>query len=97
MALRLVHHHGELGGEHDLLAAVAEQLAERGLRPAAVAVDVGGVEQRDAAVECLVDHRARRREVDAAAEIVAAEPDHRHAQARLAEIADFHVVLRHAQ
>ena len=71
-------------------AVVAEDLAHHRFGPAAVAVGVGGVEQRDAEIERLVDHRARGVDVDAAAEVVAAEADGRDAQAGLAEIANFH-------
>ena len=62
----VVHRHAELGGEHDVLALVAEHLAHRGLRAAAIAVDVGGVEQRDAEVDRLVDHLARAFDIERA-------------------------------
>jgi hypothetical protein len=38
-------------------------------------VDIGGVEQGDAEVERLVDHRTGRRQIDAAPRIVAAQSD----------------------
>ena len=60
---------------------------------AALAIGIGGVEQRDAEIERLVDHLAGRLEIDAAAEVVAAETDRRHAQAGCAEIADFQAGL----
>ena len=63
--------------------------AEIFLRGAALAIGVRGVEERDAEIERLVHDRARRRHVDAAAEIVAAEPDRRDDQAGAAEIALF--------
>src|SRR5271166_4697843 len=85
----IVHRHAELGGEYDPLAVVAEDLAQACLRSAALAIGIGGVEQRDAEIKRLVDHLAGRLEVDAAAEIVAAQTDHRHAQTGCAEIADF--------
>ena len=44
------------------------------------AIDIGGVEQGDPEIERLVHHRLRRGVVDAAAEVVAAEADQRHAQ-----------------
>ena len=53
-------------------------------------IDVGGVEQRDAEVDRLVDHLARGFQIGALAEIVAAEPDRGHAQAGAAEIAILH-------
>ena len=65
---------------------------EEAFRVAAVAVDVGGVEQRDARVERAMHDALRRLEVDAAAEVVAAEADQRDAQARAADVAQFHYV-----
>src|SRR6185436_11985727 len=76
----------------DAVAARAEDFAELGLRAAAVAVDVGGVEQRDAEIERAVDHPARG--VDGKrAEVVAAEADDRDLDARIAELALFHVPI----
>src|SRR5215207_11066810 len=75
------------------LRALAEDLAEEALRAAALAIDVGGVEERDAEVERLVDDLAGRLEVDAAAEVVAAETDERHPKARRSEIALLHPIL----
>jgi len=69
----------ELRGEDDAVAAPLEQLAEEALA-VAVAVDVGRVEEVDAGVEGGVDDLPRPREVDAAAEVVAAEPDARNGQ-----------------
>jgi len=88
--LGVVHDHAELRRQHDLLAPVAEHLAHQRLRAAALAVDVGGVEERDAEVDRLVDDLARRLEVEAAAEVVAAEADDRDPQARLPQIARLH-------
>src|SRR5262249_20621584 len=51
---------------------------------------VGGVDEVDAAFERGVDDPARRVEVDAAAEIVAAEPDHGHVERGTAEPAHLH-------
>ena len=93
----IVHVHAELRRQHDVLAALAEDLAEEALRAAALAIDVGGVEERDAEIERLVDDLAGRLEVDAAAEIVAAETDERHPKARRSEIALLHPILPHAQ
>jgi hypothetical protein len=67
------HRLGIFGGEHDVLAAVAEHGAQHGLGAAHFRIDVGGVEQGDAEVDRLVDHLARGLEVDALAEIIAAE------------------------
>ena len=65
-------------------------VAEHGLRAAHARIDVGGVEQRDAEVDRLVDHLARGFEIGALAEIVAAEADGGNAQAGAAEIANLH-------
>ena len=46
--------------------------------------------ERDAKVERLMDDDFRRRFIDPAAEIVAAQSDRRHTQAGVAKIADFH-------
>jgi len=81
-AAGIVHVHAELRRQHDVLAALAEDFAEETLRAAALAVDVGGVEERDAEIERLVDDLAGRLKVDPAAEIVAAETDERHPKAR---------------
>ena len=64
--------------------------ADEFLRLAAAAIDVGGVEVIDADGDRAVDDLARRIEVDAAAEIVAAEADQRDAQIGRAERAEFH-------
>ena len=69
----------ELRGDERLVAAGAERAPEVLLAQGA-AVDVGGVEQRDAGVERGVDDRLRRRLVDAATEVVAAEADDRRGQ-----------------
>ena len=55
-ALRIVAHRvAHLGGQHDLVAAAAQGLAEDRLGRAVV-VHVGRVEQRDAGVDRPVDH-----------------------------------------
>ncbi len=46
----------ELGGEHDLVAAVADRATDQ-LLVVPLAVDVGGVEQVDAQVERPMDRR----------------------------------------
>src|SRR6185437_8470826 len=86
----LRHRLGVFRCQHDVLAPVAEDSAQHGLRAAHVGIDVGGIEQRDAEVERLVDHLARGLEVDALAEIVAADADRGDAQAGAAEIANLH-------
>lgn len=84
------HRLGIFCGQHDVLAAVAEHGAEHRLRTALAGIDVGGVEQRDTEIDRAVDHLARRLQIGALAEIIAAEPDRRYAQARAAEITNFH-------
>ena len=80
----------ELRREHDLVAAAAERAADDLLAAAAVAVDVGRVEEGDAGVERRVDHRARGGLVDPAAEVVAAEPDDGHLEVGAAQAAGAH-------
>ena len=75
----------ELGREHDLVPAAREHLAEGELGPAVLAVGFGGVEERDARVDRRVDHRAGPLQVEAAAEVVAAEADHRDEQPGVTE------------
>src|SRR6266542_2113370 len=79
----------ELGGEHDLVTAALQDLAEEALGVAA-AVGVGRVEQGDALLQRRLDHRAGLLQVTAVAEVVAAEPDHRDGQAGRAELAVAH-------
>ena len=73
----VAHVAAELRREHDPVAPPFEHLAEERLAAALVAVDVRRVEQRDAGVERGVDDGARPLEVDAHAEVVAAEADDR--------------------
>jgi hypothetical protein len=75
----------ELGGQDDLIPPPAEDLAERALGPAAAAVGVGRVEQGDAGVDGRVHHRACPVEVQAAAEVVTAEPGHRYHKSRFTQ------------
>ena len=77
----------ELRRDDHVVAPRAERPAEQHLALRA-AVDVGGVEEGDARVERGVDHRRGRRLVDPAAEVVAAETDHRGVE--LADAASFH-------
>src|SRR6516164_5750637 len=88
---RRVHRAGKLGRQHDVLAAVAEDLAEAALGAAArVAIGVGLIKERDAEIERFMDDLAGRGEIDAAAEIVAAETDRRDLQAGFPEISLLH-------
>ena len=71
----VVEHGAPLRGEHDLVAPALQQLAEDRLAAAAVAVDVGRVEEGHPRLERRVHDRLRRVGVDPAPEVVAAEPD----------------------
>jgi hypothetical protein len=86
----LAHRLGIFCRQHDVLASVAEHLPQHGLRAAHSGIDVGGIEQRHAEVDRLVDHLARGFEVGALAEIIAAEADGGNTQAGAAEIANLH-------
>src|SRR5205823_3624513 len=85
-----VHRPGKFAGEHDLVPPPGEGTAELSLRPAALAIGVGGVEKGDAEIESLVHDGARRRIIDAPAEIIAAEPNRRDDQPGTTEIALLH-------
>src|ERR1051325_6469450 len=89
LGARVVHRHGEFRGKNALFASRTENLAELRFRAAAIAVDIGGVEQRDAQIDGLVDDPARRGDWQDA-EIVAAEPDDRYFDSRLSQLALFH-------
>jgi len=65
-------------------------LAEDGFGAAEIAVVVSGVEQGDAQVQGFVDDLARGFEVDAPAEIVAAQTYQRDLQTGFAEISALH-------
>jgi len=65
----------ELRRENDLVATALEDLAKEALAPASVAVDLRGVEERDTDVDGRVDDRPRGRDVEAPAEVVAAQTD----------------------
>ena len=80
----------ELRRQHDLVAPAVEHAADDRLAAAGLPVDVGRVEERDAHLERRVDHGARRVFVDPAAEVVAAEADHRHPQSGGAQHAISH-------
>src|SRR5436305_180956 len=80
----------ELRRENDVVAPPFEHPSEQILASAAVAVDVGGVEQRHAVIERRVDDRTRPLQVDTAAEVVAAEADHRHGRTALPQRAHPH-------
>ena len=71
----LIHRHGEFGRQHDVLAAGAENFADERLGSAFVAVNIGGIKQRDAEVQRLMNHLARAVRIEPHPEIVAAEAD----------------------
>jgi hypothetical protein len=79
-----------LVAKHDILAPVAEHLAQHRLGAAHSRIDVGGIEQRDAEVDRPVNHLARGFEIGALAEIVATETNGGNAEAGAAEIANLH-------
>jgi len=81
----IVHRQAELGCEHDVLALGAEDSPEPLFRAALGAIAVGGIDQIDAEVDRLVHDTAGRREIDAAAEIIAAETDDGYLERRAAE------------
>ena len=75
----------ELRRDHGAVAPPGERAAEEELA-VAVAVALGGVEERDPGVERRVDDGARLRLVDPPAEVVAAEPDDGDDEAGRAEV-----------
>src|SRR5262249_25273736 len=75
----------ELGRQHHALAPFTQHLAETFLRRAGI-VGVGGVDQGDAGIDGGVHHAARRGAIEAAAEIVAAEPDRRDRETRISAL-----------
>ena len=88
-----VHVAAELGGDQDVRtpAVGLQRGAEELLGAALVAVDVRGVEQRDAVIDGRVYHRSGPGGVDLAAEVVAADTHDRDGKARGAEPAVAHV------
>src|SRR6516162_5183400 len=74
----VIHRQAELARQHDRFALLAENSSEPLLRAAFVAVAVGGVDQVDAELDRPAYDAARRRKIDAAAKIVAAEADDGH-------------------
>src|SRR5206468_1018323 len=65
----------ELRRQNDAVTAALEHLTEEALAVPAIAVDVGRVEEGDARVEGGIDDLTRPLQVEAAAEVVAAEAD----------------------
>src|SRR5688572_32629998 len=63
----LVHRQSKFGRQHDVFAPVAETFADDFFGLAAIAVDVRGVDMRDAEIERLVYDLARRFDTDAVA------------------------------
>src|SRR5262249_4876461 len=86
----VVHRHAELAREHDRFALLAENASEPLLRAAFVAIAVGGVDEVDAELDRLFYDAARRRKIDAAAEVIAAEADDGHFERGAAKSALFH-------
>ena len=69
------HVRAELRRDDRLGTAGAQSLTEQDLRTATIAVDIGGVEQRDAGVECGVHHRRDFLLRHPGTEVVAADSD----------------------
>ena len=74
----VAHRLAPLARENDPVAPSLQHSPEERLAAAVVAVDVGGVEERDARVERSVDDAPRRLFFEATAEVVAAEADDAH-------------------
>jgi hypothetical protein len=77
-AALLVQGHPELGGDHDLVTPVAQRPPQQLFGAALTPIDVGGVEQRDAVLECGVDDLLGGIGVQAPAEVVAPQPHDGH-------------------
>jgi hypothetical protein len=86
----VVHGPAELGRDHHARASRSENPAEKLLRSAAIAVVVGGIEQRDAGSDGLIDDGAALLVVATKRKIVAAEADCGHHEIRVADFALFH-------
>jgi hypothetical protein len=86
----VIHGAAELGRDHDIAAARAQYPAQKILRSAAIAVIVGGVEERDAGGDRLIDDGAALLQIAAHGEIVATQADCRHEQVRIADFAHLH-------
>ena len=86
----IVHRQAEFGRQHDVLAPRPEHLSQDLLGAAFVAVDIGGVDQRDAEIERLIDHPARVLQIDPAAEIIGAKTDEGNLGAGMTELAFLH-------
>src|SRR6266404_923999 len=82
--------HAEFCRQHDIFAPAAQNLAQAVFRAAVVAINVRGVEEGDAEIQCLMHHLAGRIEIDAPAEVIAAEADGRNLKARFSQRAPIH-------
>src|SRR5919202_489023 len=89
MGRRLVEGHADLGGDHDLVAALADGLANQ-LLGATRRVHVGRVDEGDPEIESGANHTDGLVAVDRAAERVAAEADRAHLEARVAKTSKLH-------
>jgi hypothetical protein len=81
----IVHRQAEFRGEDQVLAAVAQRYAEQGLGPAAIAIDIGGVEEVDAGLDRRIDHGPGLSKVEPSSEIVAPKAKRRNHEAGAAE------------
>src|SRR5204863_7014802 len=87
LPVRAVQRVAELRGEHQVVAVAPQQLAEEVF---GLAVDVRGVDKRYTFVHRGVDHGAGRVEIDASAEVVAAEANGRDDETGVAEPSVLH-------
>ena len=85
----LVHRVAELRRQHDAVSPPFERAPDEVLARA-LAVDVGGVEERDAGLERGVDHGERPLVVTARTEVVRAEADDRYLGPALSECSQAH-------
>src|SRR3979411_1484451 len=85
----LLHRAAELRRKHDSVAPTFERTPDVFLAHS-LAVDVRGVEERDAGLERDVDHRERLFVVAAPAEVVRAEPDDRDLRPAVSECPNAH-------
>ena len=86
-----LHRQAELGGKNDLLAFVAHHLTHEVFGHPIAAINIGGIEVIDAGIDRMMDHAARRLDVGARAEVVAADPQHGELEVRVAQCPILHV------
>ena len=85
-----IHGTAEFCGQDDALAVCAQDLPDHAFRATAIAVGVGGIQERYSELESLVYDFAGLLEIDAHSEIVAPETDDRDVRTRFTQPAEFH-------